>query len=99
MWLLPKPYPDEAVGSILLRAQQIHGFALKSLLARLYPRGSVRSSHSFHLAAEVPQLAQRCGMNAQEFLYKHTAFPYATACLPSGYAEELEERYLNCNGR
>lgn len=95
MWLLPKPYPDEALGSILIRAQLIHGFSLKQLLARLYAGGRRRSTHSFHISAAIPDIAVRCGMDPSDFLRLHTVFPYATACLPKDYAQELESKYLD----
>jgi hypothetical protein len=94
MLQLPKPYQDEAVGSVLLRAQMIYGVSIKRLLSWVYGCTSARSSHSFHLSSDVTRIAELCGMSPREFLYGHTVFPYATACLPKGYAGGLEARFL-----
>lgn len=92
--LLPKPYPDEAVGSVLLRAQQVYGISLKALLAWIYEIPASRSNHSFHLSTDVDRIATLCGMEPRDFLYEHTVFPYVTACLPSKYKESLEAKLL-----
>jgi hypothetical protein len=92
--LLPKPYPDEAVGSVLIRAQLIYGISIKPMLSWIHGSPTPRSSHSFHLVTEVDRVATLCGMEPREFLYDHTVFPYVTACLPKHYAANLEAKFL-----
>lgn len=95
MLQLPKPYPDEAVGSVLLRAQRIYGISIKPLMAWIHGVNTTRSSHPFHLVTDVGLVSALCGMDPQEFLHRHTVFPYATACLPKQYAKTLEAKFLS----
>ncbi len=92
--LLPKPFPDEAVGGVLLRAQQYYGISLKALLSWIYDVPPSRSNHSFHLSTDVDRIAQLCGMGPRDFLHSHTVFPYVTACLPNEYKANLEAKLL-----
>ena len=94
MVLLPKPYPDEIVGSILLRGRRNYGLSLKSLLEWIHGPGTRRSTASFVLEGEISRLAPLCGRQPREMLYDHTVFPYVVAYLPVDYVSRLEARLL-----
>jgi hypothetical protein len=73
---LPRPYPDELVGSMLHRAERIFGIGRETLLLRL--TGRKLSSHSF-LITPYAGIAHSVGMSFESFLGAHTVFPYLTA--------------------
>jgi len=75
--LLPKPLPDEVVGSLLIRACLRTGLNRNALLHAIYE--TRRSSASFLLGSTVAELAPLAGMEPEDFLRAHTIFPYATA--------------------
>ena len=94
MLLLPRPYPDEIVGSVLIRARRSFALPLKSLLREIHGPATRRSTASFVLEANVPRLAELCGLPPRQLLYEHTVFPYIVAFLPWDYACRLEEKFL-----
>lgn len=78
---LPRPYPDELVGSMLHRAERILGIGREPLLWRLTQRKL--SSHSF-LITPYAGIAHAVGMSFETFLSYHTVFPYLTAFQEEG---------------
>lgn len=91
---LPKPYPDEIVGSIVVRAGLRYGVSLTALLSWLHGNGTRRSACSFVLVPAVAQVAAPCGLSPRDLLYRHTVFPYVAAYLPSGERIRLEQQLL-----
>lgn len=75
---LPRPFPDELVGSLLERAVRFLGIGRAQLLQKL--SGRRLESHSF-LLTSCAGLAEAHGMSFEEFLRRHTILPYVTAFL------------------
>lgn len=87
MPLLPKPYPDEVIGSVIERACLQTGMSMKALARSLF--GGSRNSFSFLMATDLLQLAPLMGIDSEELLLKHTMYPYAVS-----YMEPKEQRRL-----
>lgn len=92
MSVLPKPYPDEVVGSVVARACRHTGLPMRRLLRGIFE--SQRSSCSFLLGDNFARLAHRAGLVPQEFLAKHTMFPYTVAFMTSEIREQLTSKAL-----
>jgi hypothetical protein len=92
MPVLPKPYPDEVVGSVVARACQHTGLPIKRLLRSIY--GSQRSTASFLLGENFGPLAYRAGLEPRELLLQHTMFPYAVAFMAPTVQAQLEAKAL-----
>lgn len=73
---LPRPYPDEIVGSALNRAVRILGLGHVHLLQGLV--GQKLTGHPF-LVTKFAGVARAYGMPLDEFLGAHTVLPYVTA--------------------
>lgn len=94
MPLLPKPYPDEVVGSILLRGRIRFGLPLKAFLRWVHGVDTHRTSCSFLLDQAISKLAPLCGVTPAKLLFEHTVFPYVTAFLPPRESFRLARRLL-----
>lgn len=92
MPVLPKPYPDEVVGSVVARACAHTGLPMRRLLQSVFE--SQRSSCSFLLGDNIGSLAHRAGLERSEFLFKHTMFPYAVAYMAPETQEQLASKAL-----
>ena len=92
MSVLPKPYPDEVVGSVVARACRHTGLPMRRLLRGVFE--SQRTSCSFLLGDNVALLAYRAGLEPQAFLTKHTMFPYAVAFMSSEVRGQLTSKAL-----
>jgi hypothetical protein len=95
MSLLPKPYPDEAIGSIIARGVWHSGLPLKSVLKSIF--GATKSCNSFLMGNDFSVLTRATGLDAEELLLSHTVFPYATAFMPSAARSELKAKALSPN--
>jgi hypothetical protein len=91
--LLPKPYPDEVIGSVLARASFQTGLRQSTLTTAIVGRS--RSYSSFLMSSDIPTLAVRCGVDAEELLEKHTVFPYAVAFTRSAERNRLKSKALS----
>lgn len=78
--LLPKPYPDELVGSVLMRGSRWTGLAFDRLIRHI--AGEHVTSHSM-LTTSHATIALACGLTQLEMVQNHTLFPYAIAFLPA----------------
>lgn len=94
MPILPRPYPDEIVGSILLRGRRHLGLALKPFLTWVFQSRHGRSSCSFVLGPSLARVSSLCGLEPRELLVHHTVFPYIVAFLPAAQVERLERKLL-----
>lgn len=94
MKLLPKPYPDEAVGSILLRGRLRTGLELKPFLNWVFDTPG-RSSASLLLGSNIVRIAAMCGVSASTLLDQHTVFPYATAFQTQDQVTKLRDQLLD----
>lgn len=92
MSVLPKPYPDEVVGSVVARACVHTGLPMRRLLQSIFE--SQRSSCSFLLGDNIGSLAHRAGLERSEFLFKHTMFPYAVAYMAPEIQAQLASKAL-----
>lgn len=90
--LLPRPYPDELIGSALARGCRQYGLSAKLLLRELVGPG--RTTFSFVMASELDILAANMGMDARALLLGHTVFPYATAFMPNAMRRQLFEKTM-----
>jgi hypothetical protein len=88
MLALPRPYPDELLGSALLRACRATGLAPVRLLKAL-GAASARTGSPL-LPSALPSLAGATALPAKRLLHEHTMFPYLVARLPPPDAERIE---------
>ncbi|WP_408611872.1 TniQ family protein [Chitiniphilus purpureus] len=89
---LPKPYPDEVIGSVLVRAIRHTGLPSKRLLALVY--GSHRDSTSFLMVGAAARVGAFAGMDPEELVQRHTMFPYAVAFMPADVRAALMAKVL-----
>lgn len=92
MPVLPKPYPDEVVGSVVARACVHTGLPMRRLLQSIFE--SQRSSCSFLLGDDIGRLAHRAGLERSELLFNHTMFPYAVAYMAPEIQEQLVSKAI-----
>ncbi|MBW8363381.1 MAG: TnsD family transposase [Rhizobium sp.] len=94
MLYLPQPYPDEIVGSLLVRACRHTGLPFKRLVQYLAGvRG--RSYASFLLTPFIDQLGREAGVDPDELILGHTVFPYVTAFMTAEAAGRLRALLLS----
>ncbi len=92
MPVLPRPYPDEVIGSVIERACYQSGLPLKRLVKSLF--GSSRSYVSFLMATQLRELGRNLGIEPDELLTHHTMFPYAVAYKPLSERNRLRSKVL-----
>ena len=93
MPLLPKPYPDEVIGSVMARASFQAGMPMKTFLQALF--GTSRTVTSFLMSGDLRLLSPLAGLDADELLLSHTMFPYAVAFMSPKMQHDLREKALN----
>ena len=89
---LPKPYPDELIGSVLARGS-VHTGLPPKVLNRLVlgrPHGQV----SFFLPSGLPTIARLAHMDSEELALRHTVLPYVTAFMPLRQAVTMRSKVL-----
>ncbi len=94
MLYFPHPYPDEVVGSLLVRASRHTGLPFKRLVQHL-ARVRGRSYASFLLTPFIRQLGREAGIDPDELILNHTVFPYVTAFMSSEAAGRLRTLLLS----
>lgn len=77
MPILPRPYADEVIGSLVVRGCRLTGLPLKRFLRSVH--GSRRGQYSFLMGDGFARLALLAGMTPHELLLRHTVFRYAVA--------------------
>lgn len=87
---LPKPYPDELIGSVLIRGHRRSGLRLSRFLCALI--GDAIETHSMFTTTN-PRIAIACGMAIERLLKEHTLLPYALAFRPHCEREALFTQY------
>lgn len=92
MIFLPKPLPDELLGSVLERGAYFNGLGLKDVFLRT--TGVRKNNVSFFLPTAIARIAQCTSIDARELLWEHTMFPYVTAFLPKEQMRIAEEAAL-----
>jgi hypothetical protein len=91
--LLPKPYPDEVIGSVLARGCRHLGVAWTRLLR--CTAGRSVSSVSYLMPFALRRIAKATGADPDELLEEHTLFPYATAYMNTEQRNALRSRALS----
>lgn len=89
-YYFPRPYPDELIGSLILRACHHRGLSLKTLSVLLV--NSRRSYWPLAISGELGAIAAASGLDVHELLWAHTVFPYVTA-----FMSELDTNRLARN--
>lgn len=93
MALLPRPYPDEVIGSVIARGARHSGLGLSAFYLSIY--GTKRSHSSFLMGSDFKRLGALSGTDPEELLLSHTVFPYATAFMPTATKGELVAKALS----
>lgn len=96
MPMLPRPYPDEVIGSIIERACYQSGLPMKRFVKSLL--GSSRSYVSFLMASKLRELGKNLRIDPEELLTHHTMFPYAVAYMPLSERNRLTSKTLRLGG-
>lgn len=89
MPLLPKPYPDEIIGSVICRAIRHNGLNLYAQIRAIY--GVPSSEFSFLMSVRPKDFGRLAGLDAEELVLQHTMLPYSTAFMPT----KLKVKYLS----
>lgn len=80
MYYFPAPYPDELIGSWLLRGCRHLGIPLKKLARFIFSDGVQRGSYwPPTMPRALSAVSAATGIDAETILWGHTLFPYATA--------------------
>lgn len=91
MLYFPTPYPDELIGSLLIRACRHLGISQKVLNRQV---GLSTSTTKFFTASHLPKLAKLTNVSPQELLLNNTVFTYATAFMPTEHRNKLLNRLV-----
>lgn len=89
---LPRPYPDELIGSVLARGT-VHTGLPPKVLNRLIlgrPNGQV----SFFLPSGLPEIARMTRVDSEELALRHTILPYVTAFMSPRQALAMRSKVL-----
>lgn len=78
LYYFPRPFPDELIGSVILRACRHFGVSRKKL-ATMMAEGRGRSYCSMAMSGHLQTIGQAAELEAIDLLWQHTVFPYATA--------------------
>lgn len=89
---LPRPYPDELIGSVVARGLVHTGLPAVMFVQALLGRRV--STLSFFMPGELPRYAQACGVEVEELLWEHTVFPYVTAYMPRDKVAQLRTKVV-----
>lgn len=92
MILLPRPYPDEVIGSVLARGARHLGLSWGRLL--WLATGRSGSSAPYLMPFALARLAKATGTDPEYLLERHTLFPYATSFMPLDRRQALKARAL-----
>lgn len=92
MPLLPRPYPDEVIGSVIVRTCVRSGISRKRILTDI--AGTQRSYNSFLVSTGLQRIGVLSGTDPDELLLKHTMFPYAVAVMPQAMRTMLRDKAL-----
>ncbi|WP_229514009.1 TnsD family Tn7-like transposition protein [Paraburkholderia terrae] len=96
MRYFPTPYPDELLGSVLIRACHHLGLPPASLVKVLEDG----SSDLFYLYPSFFQgLSRLTNLSSSDLLLRHTVFPYAAIGLPTKRRALLERELLTATAR
>ena len=89
MFYFPWPYPDEVLGSLLVRACRHTGLPFAQLIYQLAGYTD-RNYLSFLLPQFLAQVGRETGLAPKALLWEHTVFPYVTSFTPPAQVKRLE---------
>ena len=92
MIILPRPYPDEVIGSVLARGARRLGLSWARLLQ--LAAGRAPSSVPFLMPFALDRLARCTGTDPEYLLERHTLFPYAVAFMSLDRRNAFKDRAL-----
>lgn len=90
----PWPYPDEVLGSLLVRACRHTGLPFTQIVYQLAGYRD-RSYVSFLLPQFLCELSRETGLSPQYLLWEHTVFPYVVSFRPLSQVRKLERLLLS----
>lgn len=91
----PKPYPDELLGSLLIRACHHLGLPPKTIGCLLHTNTDL----SFLYPSALDAISRLTNIPAQSLLRKHTVYPYSALSLPIDKRDALERALLTGSAR
>lgn len=94
MLYFPWPYPDEVLGSLLVRACRHTGLPFAQIIHQLAGH-SDRSYVSFLLPQFLVELGRETGLSPISLLREHTVFPYVASFKPPVQVRKLERSMLS----
>lgn len=95
LYYFPRPYPDELIGSLLLRACQHYGITLNGLPKLLGNKGNGYWPLGMPRALDV--IATATGIKPDELLWHHTLFPYATAYICEHQTKRMSNAFMGAD--
>lgn len=90
--MVPRPYPDELIGSVVTRAVIHSGLPPKKVLAKISVASL--SNLSFFLPSQLSRIAELTRIDGDELLWNHTAFPYVVSFMPLEAVRRLRSKVL-----
>lgn len=88
----PRPYPDEVIGSVIIRACRHLGLSLKRMNREIL--GLQQTNLPFLMSAQLGRLSILIGIPADQLLEQHTVFSYITGFLSHSRARLLRQASL-----
>lgn len=89
---LPRPYPDELIGSVVARGLVHTGLPTVNFAQALVGRRV--STLSFFMPPDLPKYAKACGVSPFDLLVDHTPFPFMTSFMAERQVEDLRAKVL-----
>jgi len=94
-YYFPRPYPNELVGSLLLRASLHHGVSINQLARRLSQ--NIRTRLPLLAMSGLREISLASDIDALQLLWDHTPFPYVTAYMSSADTQRMAQAILGHN--
>lgn len=92
---IPQPYPDEVVGSVLIRTCQRYGISVARLSEGLFK--SPRKFAPMLMSSNINKIAEVSSIDQNAYLWKHTIFPYAIAFMPVSEVLRMQHKAILSN--
>lgn len=92
-YYIAEPYPDELIGSVLIRTARHRGLGNKNLTALLLR--SRQTKIPLLLSLQLPQIAEATRLTPVELLHAHTPFRFITAFMPKEVTEHIAEKLIS----
>lgn len=92
-YYFPRPYPDELIGSVILRACRHRATSSKRITAQL--SGRSKTYIPLAMSACLKRIASAAGMDAEQLLWEHSLFPYVTSFMSREETDRLAANLLD----